>query len=91
MLRSYRRLGLAKKLMLLSRAFRDKFQSLVLLMPNQLEEAMAAIYRASHVSLHVRKSNRAALNLYTESLGFTMKGIEKKYCEYLQIGRLSVD
>jgi len=60
-LRSYRRLGLAKKLMLLS------------------QEAMSSIYRASHVSLHVRKSNRAALNLYTESLGFTMKGIEKKY------------
>jgi len=44
------------------------------------EEAMASIYRASHVSLHVRKSNRAALALYRDTLGFTVKAIEKGYC-----------
>jgi hypothetical protein len=44
------------------------------------EEAMASIYRASHVSLHVRKSNRAALALYRDTLGFTVKEIEKGYC-----------
>ncbi|KAF8204698.1 acyl-CoA N-acyltransferase [Pholiota molesta] len=60
-LRSYRRLGLAKKLMV------------------QSQEAMAQIYRASYVSLHVRKSNRAALGLYRDTLGFTVKDIEKKY------------
>jgi len=60
-LRSYRRLGLAKKLMV------------------QSQEAMATIYRASHVSLHVRKSNRAALGLYRDTLGFANNGIEKKY------------
>jgi len=60
-LRSYRRLGLAKKLML------------------QSQEAMATIYHASYVSLHVRKSNRAALGLYQDTLGFTVKDIEKKY------------
>jgi len=60
-LRSYRRLGLAKKLML------------------QSQDAMASIYRASYVSLHVRKSNRAALSLYRDSLGFTVRDIEKKY------------
>ncbi|KAH9999796.1 acyl-CoA N-acyltransferase [Russula vinacea] len=60
-LRSYRRLGLAKKLML------------------QSQDAMASVYRASYVSLHVRKSNRAALCLYRDSLGFTVQGIEKKY------------
>ncbi|KIM46389.1 hypothetical protein M413DRAFT_441481 [Hebeloma cylindrosporum] len=60
-LRSYRRLGLAKKLMV------------------QAQEAMANIYRASHVSLHVRKSNRAALALYRDTLGFTVKDIEKGY------------
>jgi peptide alpha-N-acetyltransferase len=60
-LRSYRRLGLAKKLML------------------QSQDAMASIYKASYVSLHVRKSNRAALSLYRDSLGFTVQGIEKKY------------
>jgi len=60
-LRSYRRLGLAKKLMV------------------QSQEAMVTIYRASYMSLHVRKSNRAALNLYRDTLGFTVKDIEKKY------------
>ena len=44
------------------------------------EEAMASIYRASYVSLHVRKSNRAALALYRDTLGFTVKAIEKGYC-----------
>ncbi|KAI0033339.1 acyl-CoA N-acyltransferase [Vararia minispora EC-137] len=60
-LRSHRRLGLAKKLMI------------------QSQEAMAAIYQASYVSLHVRKSNRAALSLYRDTLGFTVRDIEKKY------------
>ncbi|TEB35814.1 silencing group B protein [Coprinellus micaceus] len=50
-LRAYRRLGIAKKLML------------------QSQEAMASIYKASYVSLHVRKSNRAALGLYRDTLG----------------------
>lgn len=43
---------------------------------------MATVFRASYVSLHVRKSNRAALSLYRDTLGFTVKDIEKKYCEY---------
>jgi len=60
-LRSYRRLGLAKKLMV------------------QSQEAMATVYRASYVSLHVRRSNRAALSLYRDTLGFTVKEIETKY------------
>ncbi|KAJ3732604.1 silencing group B protein [Lentinula guzmanii] len=60
-LRSYRRLGIAKKLMLRS------------------QESMATIYRASHVSLHVRKSNRAALSLYRDTLGFEVRDIEQKY------------
>jgi len=60
-LRSYRRLGLAKKLMI------------------QSQEAMATIYRASYVSLHVRKSNRAAFGLYHHTLGFAINEVEKKY------------
>ncbi|KAJ8086823.1 N-terminal acetyltransferase A complex catalytic subunit ard1 [Marasmius tenuissimus] len=60
-LRSHRRLGLAKKLMI------------------QSQEAMATVYKASYVSLHVRKSNRAALGLYKDTLGFTVKDIEKGY------------
>lgn len=42
---------------------------------------MASVYRAAYVSLHVRKSNRAALSLYRDTLGFTVKDIEKGYCE----------
>jgi len=45
-----------------------------------IEEAMSTIYRAAYVSLHVRKSNRAALSLYRDTLGFTVKSIEEKYC-----------
>jgi ribosomal protein S18 acetylase RimI-like enzyme len=43
---------------------------------------MASIYKASDVSLHVRKSNRAALGLYQDTLGFTVKSIENKYCTF---------
>jgi len=60
-LRSHRRLGLAKKLMLLS------------------QEAMASIYNASYVSLHVRKSNKAAIALYRDTLGFEVAKVEKAY------------
>ncbi|XP_053677609.1 N-alpha-acetyltransferase daf-31 [Anopheles nili] len=59
--RSYRRLGLAQKLM------------------NQASKAMVECFNAQYVSLHVRKSNRAALNLYTNSLGFKILEIEPKY------------
>ncbi|KAG6852629.1 hypothetical protein C0991_010326 [Blastosporella zonata] len=60
-LRSYRRLGLAKKLMLLS------------------QEAMLSVYKAQYVSLHVRKSNKAAIGLYRDTLGFEVASVEKKY------------
>jgi hypothetical protein len=62
-LRTYRRLGLANKLMLLS------------------QTAMRDVFGAKYVSLHVRVSNRAALGLYTETLGFTVTGVEPKYCK----------
>lgn len=42
---------------------------------------MASVYHASYVSLHVRKSNRAALSLYRDTLSFTVKDIEKGYCK----------
>ncbi|QRV87934.1 GNAT family acetyltransferase [Ceratobasidium sp. AG-Ba] len=60
-LRTYRRLGLAKKLMI------------------QSQEAMATVYRAKYVSLHVRKSNRAAIGLYRDTLGFEVADVEHKY------------
>ncbi|XP_017133881.1 N-alpha-acetyltransferase daf-31 [Drosophila elegans] len=59
--RSYRRLGLAQKLM------------------NQASQAMVECFNAQYVSLHVRKSNRAALNLYTNALKFKIIEVEPKY------------
>jgi hypothetical protein len=44
------------------------------------EDAMVNVYNAAYVSLHVRKSNRAALGLYRDTLGFTVNSIEEKYC-----------
>lgn len=41
---------------------------------------MASIYNASYVSLHVRKSNKAAIALYRDTLGFEVAKVEKAYC-----------
>lgn len=60
-MRTYRRMGLAEKLMR---------QSLF---------AMCECLKAQYVSLHVRKSNRAALHLYRDSLSFETTSIEKLY------------
>ncbi|XP_070489986.1 N-alpha-acetyltransferase daf-31 [Chironomus tepperi] len=46
---------------------------------NQASMAMVECFDAQYVSLHVRKSNRAALNLYTNSLKFKILEIEPKY------------
>ncbi|CAI0470208.1 unnamed protein product [Linum tenue] len=37
------------------------------------------VFGAEYVSLHVRKSNRAAFHLYTETLGYKIHDIEAKY------------
>ncbi|EST06044.1 GNAT domain protein [Kalmanozyma brasiliensis GHG001] len=60
-LRSYRRLGLANKLM------------------KQSQEAMRDVFGAKFVSLHVRQTNRAAIGLYRDTLGFEVHGVEKGY------------
>uniref|UniRef100_A0A915DNQ6 N-terminal amino-acid N(alpha)-acetyltransferase NatA n=1 Tax=Ditylenchus dipsaci TaxID=166011 RepID=A0A915DNQ6_9BILA len=59
--RTYRRLGLAQKLM------------------DQTARAMVETYNARYVSLHVRVSNRAALNLYKNTLKFEISEVEPKY------------
>lgn len=41
---------------------------------------MKNTFNASFVSLHVRKTNRAALSLYRDTLGFELVEIESKYC-----------
>ncbi|XP_073997226.1 GNAT family N-acetyltransferase vnc [Rhodnius prolixus] len=46
---------------------------------DQAARAMVECFKAKYVSLHVRKSNRAALNLYTNTLNFTISEVEPKY------------
>lgn len=46
---------------------------------DQAATAMVQCFQAKYVSLHVRKSNRAALNLYTNALKFHISDIEPKY------------
>jgi len=46
---------------------------------NQSSRAMVECFNAKYVSLHVRKSNRAALHLYTNTLGFQIHETEPKY------------
>lgn len=41
---------------------------------------MSSIHNASYVSLHVRKSNKAAIALYRDKLGFEVAKVEKAYC-----------
>ncbi|TIC45932.1 acyl-CoA N-acyltransferase [Wallemia mellicola] len=60
-LRSYRRLGLAQKLM------------------KQSQTAMKDTFNAAYVSLHVRKTNRAAIGLYRDTLGFEVWEVERGY------------
>lgn len=81
-LRSYRRLGLAKKLMILSREYLSFFGAVCGMNTCVIstEDAMATVYKASYVSLHVRKSNKAAIGLYRDTLGFEVASVEKKYC-----------
>lgn len=60
-MRTYRRMGVAERLMR---------QSLF---------ALCESFDAKYVSLHVRKSNRAALHLYRDTLTFAVTSIEKSY------------
>lgn len=60
-MRTYRRLGLADKLM------------------RQSQRSMVENYDAKYCSLHVRKSNRAALHLYRDTLKFEVIDVETKY------------
>jgi len=46
---------------------------------NQAQRSMLETFNASYVSLHVRKSNRAALRLYQDTLKFSIYDIETKY------------
>lgn len=46
---------------------------------DQASRAMIENFGAKYVSLHVRKSNRAALHLYSDTLNFQVSEVEPKY------------
>ncbi|XP_006743134.1 N-alpha-acetyltransferase 11 [Leptonychotes weddellii] len=46
---------------------------------DQASRAMIENFNAKYVSLHVRKSNRAALHLYSNTLNFQVNEVEPKY------------
>lgn len=46
-----------------------------------VEHAMNHLYKAHHITLHVRESNKPAISLYRDNLGFEQTGVEKGYCE----------
>lgn len=43
------------------------------------QHAMKTIYNAEYCSLHVRVTNRAAIALYKDTLGFQVKSVDEKY------------
>ncbi|CAN1344490.1 N-terminal acetyltransferase A complex catalytic subunit NAA10 [Linum perenne] len=63
--RTHRKLGLATKLMTAAQS--------------AMEQCFKQVFGAEYVSLHVRKSNRAAFHLYTETLGYSIQDVEAKY------------
>ena len=42
-------------------------------------ERMVETFDAHHVALHVRRSNRAAFHLYSQTLNYTIRDVEKGY------------
>lgn len=46
-----------------------------------IEHAMVNLYKAHHITLHVRESNKPAISLYKDNLGFEQTGVEKAYCK----------
>ncbi|RUS29642.1 LOW QUALITY PROTEIN: hypothetical protein BC938DRAFT_480416 [Jimgerdemannia flammicorona] len=91
-MRTYRRLGIAEKLMTQSREsfvfLSNRFMGvrsykssseLDVFVLSFVQRSMVEAFGAHYVSLHVRKSNRAALSLYKDTLKFSVHEIEKKY------------
>lgn len=59
------------------RTHRKRGIATMLMQRSQLE--MHKVFGAKYVSLHVRKSNRAAFHLYTETLKYAINEVEKGY------------
>eukprot|EP00540_Astrosyne_radiata_P002654 CAMPEP_0116832454 /NCGR_PEP_ID=MMETSP0418-20121206/5901_1 /TAXON_ID=1158023 /ORGANISM="Astrosyne radiata, Strain 13vi08-1A" /LENGTH=118 /DNA_ID=CAMNT_0004461817 /DNA_START=155 /DNA_END=511 /DNA_ORIENTATION=+ len=59
------------------RTHRKRGIATALMRRSQME--MEMVFDAEYVSLHVRKSNRAAFHLYKETLDFEIHDVEKGY------------
>uniref|UniRef100_A0A7S4N2F3 N-acetyltransferase domain-containing protein n=1 Tax=Odontella aurita TaxID=265563 RepID=A0A7S4N2F3_9STRA len=59
------------------RTHRKRGIATALMRRSQLE--MKDVFSAKYVSLHVRKSNRAAFHLYTQTLKYAINDVEKGY------------
>eukprot|EP00560_Eucampia_antarctica_P007321 CAMPEP_0197828456 /NCGR_PEP_ID=MMETSP1437-20131217/5010_1 /TAXON_ID=49252 ORGANISM="Eucampia antarctica, Strain CCMP1452" /NCGR_SAMPLE_ID=MMETSP1437 /ASSEMBLY_ACC=CAM_ASM_001096 /LENGTH=126 /DNA_ID=CAMNT_0043429665 /DNA_START=297 /DNA_END=677 /DNA_ORIENTATION=- len=59
------------------RTHRKRGIATALMQRSQLE--MHQVFASEYVSLHVRKSNRAAFHLYTQTLKYEINDIEKGY------------
>eukprot|EP00567_Pseudictyota_dubia_P008742 CAMPEP_0197449436 /NCGR_PEP_ID=MMETSP1175-20131217/21509_1 /TAXON_ID=1003142 /ORGANISM="Triceratium dubium, Strain CCMP147" /LENGTH=136 /DNA_ID=CAMNT_0042981573 /DNA_START=296 /DNA_END=709 /DNA_ORIENTATION=+ len=59
------------------RTHRKRGIATALMRRSQLE--MRDVFAAKYVSLHVRKSNRAAFHLYTQTLKYEIHDVEKGY------------
>jgi len=59
------------------RTHRKRGIATALMRRSQLE--MKDVFNAEYVSLHVRKSNKAAYHLYSETLQYTVHDVEKGY------------
>ncbi|KAK4372050.1 hypothetical protein RND71_007434 [Anisodus tanguticus] len=78
--RTHRKLGLATKLMTAAQNAMEQTNNNALEARSPYEcERFNLVFGAEYVSLHVRKSNRAAFKLYTETLGYKIHDMEAKY------------
>ncbi|CAG8073560.1 unnamed protein product [Penicillium salamii] len=78
-MRTHRRLGIAERLMRMSRKELISRVRMHGEANGYTERAMAESHRAHFVSLHVRMSNVAALRLYRDTLGFEVEKVESGY------------
>eukprot|EP00959_Pyramimonas_sp_CCMP1952_P077732 1624887-Pyramimonas_sp.AAC.1 len=78
-LRTHRKLGIASKLMTSAQRAMVEVRFCLDFSDGWETNPLALVFDAEYVSLHVRKSNRAALHLYQQTLGYEVNDIEAKY------------
>ena len=64
---------------MLTAAIRFTLLSAATALMRRSQQEMQNVFDAEYVSLHVRKSNRAAFHLYSVTLNYTVNDVEKGY------------